>query len=169
MSDTTVNKNLSISAPWVTYYHQVNALFDEDPNVSVVYDEENNVIKLYVDGTDKAEALSRLLPTEKNFGGVSVKVEIIPANKTESIADTLAAAFDGNPNFVEVVEAHSSYGEPTFIYCAFAAKVAQYWNDNLHDLHGNTSTLYEDLAREVIGEEIGVCFCTDEIVKEETE
>ena len=166
MSTNTVKETLNLSAPWIEFYHKVETLFDPDPNVAVVYDDATKIIKLYVDGTDKANALEKLLPKEKVFGNITVKIAVIPSNLLETKDGLIQAAFDGNPNFVEVVTAQGMHGEPQFTYVAFAAKVAQFWNDNMHDLHGNMNCLYEDLARDVIGEEIGVCFCTDELVKD---
>jgi len=46
-------------------------------------------------------------------------------------------------------------------YVVFKPEVVQFWNDNLHDPHGLVSTLMEDVARAVIGEEDGVMFTTD--------
>lgn len=157
---------LGVSAPWITYYRQIHALFDADPNVGVVYDEENNEIKLYVDGTDKANALTQLLPVEKNFGGVTVKTTVIPANKTERKEDLLQAAFEGNPNFSYI---HVVGDNPMLngtIYVLFKPNVAQFWNDNLHDPHGLVSDLYENIARDVIGEDGNVMFSTDEVMIE---
>lgn len=161
-----VNGNVKLAAPWVTYYRKVCALFDADPNVGVVYDEENNEIKLYVDGTDKANALTQLLPAEKNFGWVTVKTTVIPANKTERKEDLLQAAFEGNPNFSYI---HVVGDNPMLngaIYVLFKPNVAQFWNDNLHDPHGLVSDLYENIARDVIGEDGNVMFSTDEVMIE---
>ena len=68
MSTNTVKETLNLSAPWIEFYHKVETLFDPDPNVAVVYDDAAKIIKLYVDGTDKANALEKLLPKEKVFG-----------------------------------------------------------------------------------------------------
>jgi hypothetical protein len=39
----------NLSAPWITMYHEIEALFKKDPDIKVVYDEENVVVKLYVE------------------------------------------------------------------------------------------------------------------------
>ena len=36
---------LSLSSPWVTFYHELCAFFDKDNDVRVVYDEDENIMK----------------------------------------------------------------------------------------------------------------------------
>ena len=31
----------------------------------------------------------------------------------------------------------------------------------MHDINGNCSTLYQEIAKDVFGEDEGICFCTD--------
>lgn len=52
----------------------------------------------------------------------------------------------------------------SFTYVVFEKEVVQYWNDNLADYNGLTSTLYQDLAKEIFEDANldGVYFCTDE-------
>lgn len=154
--------DVKLSAPWVSYYKKIKTLFDEDPNVSVDYDEDNREIKIYVDGTDKATALDTLLPDEKSFGNVVVKTTVIPANKVEKKIDLLRTAFDGNPNFSYATTVEGVLTNP-ISYVVFKPKVAQYWDDNLHDPHGLVSTLYANIAGDVIGESDGICFATDSV------
>ena len=40
---------LKLSPPWLTYVSEVTALFQHDPQVNVVYDNDKVVVKLYVD------------------------------------------------------------------------------------------------------------------------
>lgn len=47
----------------------------------------------------------------------------------------------------------------TFI--VFQNKVVQYWNDDLGDINGNCSTLYQTVAKDVFGDVEGIFFCTD--------
>lgn len=56
---------LKLSPPWVIFYQQIKALFEKDPNIKIVYDEDEQKISLFVDNANKADALTRLLPTEK--------------------------------------------------------------------------------------------------------
>ena len=63
---------LKISSPWVLYYRELEVLFGEDPDIHIEYDEDENVITFYVEGTEEADSLTQLLPTEKVFGNVIV-------------------------------------------------------------------------------------------------
>lgn len=152
---------LKMASPWVEYYRQIEALFGKDPEITVRFDEETNVIKLLVDNSDKAAALEKLLPAEKTFGNVTVRTVIIPANQEEkSRAALIETAFKGNPVFRFAKTIEGVFSSP-ISYIVFKHEVVQYPIDNLHDINGNRSTLYETIADEVIGEEEGVCFCTD--------
>lgn len=151
---------MKLSSPWVEFYHEIEALFAQDPEVKVVYEEENNEVKLFVENARKAEALTQLLPVEKTFGNVTLKVTVVPANDvTISKADLLAEAFDGNPALSYVQHVDAVIG--SFDYAVFQNKVVQFFNDNLSDINGNKSTLYEDIAKDVFGAEAGVFFCTE--------
>ena len=46
-------------------------------------------------------------------------------------------------------------------YIIFEKEVVQYFADDLGDLHGINSTLYQDLAKEIFGESSNIHFCTD--------
>lgn len=52
---------LKLSAPWVLIYRQINAMFAKDPDIRVVFDEENAKISLYAADCDKAAALDKIL------------------------------------------------------------------------------------------------------------
>ena len=155
----TKNSKVGLSSPWVEYYKELTALFGDDPEIDINYDEDDIVVRMYVDGQEKAEALNQLLPNSVSFGNVSLTISVIPANKEIRKIDLLKKAFAGNPAFVSATSVEVVSGNPIH-YFAFKPEVVQYFDDNLHDLHGNRSTLYEQLAREVIGESDGVCFCT---------
>ncbi len=154
-----MNDGLKISAPWILYYKAIEALFAKDQAVKTAYDDENKVIKLYVDGDRKAEALAQLLPKEKNFGDVIVKIEVIPANEMKTQADLFKAAFEGNGAFAYIAKNTDPLLGNAY-YLVFRKKVVQYWGDNLNDIKGNISTLFEDIARTVF-EDSEVFFCTE--------
>lgn len=154
--------NIKLSSPWITYYHKIETLFREDPDVKVQYDEDNLVLKIYVDGQDKADAIYQLLPTKVTFGNVSLAITVIPANKPTTKAEMLKKAFDGNPILSYVTKIDGIMTNP-INYVVFRPTVAQFWDDNLHDPHGNVSMLYEDLAREIFGEDEGIFFSTDSL------
>ena len=159
-SEVTNNQNMKISAPWITYYRQVEALFEKDPAIQVKYDEDDLVIRLYVDGTDKADALTALLPSKVPFGNVVVTVSVIPSNNKSSRIDLIKKAFEGNPIFAYGTTIEGVTTNP-ISYAVFEPEVCQFWNDNLHDPHGLVSDLYENVARSVIGEGEGIFFTTD--------
>ena len=154
--------NLNLSSPWVIFYRKVNELFKEDPEVKIVFDQDNNALNLYVDNDEKAEALTKLLPTEKEFGNVVLKIRVVPANleNDASKLDMFKKAFKGNPVFVDAISTEGDLGFHAD-YLLFAKKVVQFYSDDLSDPHGATSTLYQELAKEVFGTETGVYFCTD--------
>ena len=152
---------VNLSAPWVEYYNQMTKLFGDDPDIKVVYDEEEYHIQLFVKGETKAKALSELIPETVEFGNVTVKNSIIPENiEFDNTNALIEAAFKGNPAFSYV---KSTEGALSFnaTYAVFKNKVVQYFDDNLADINGNKSTLYENIARRIIKPEIGVYFCTD--------
>lgn len=156
-----MSKNIKLSSPWVTYYKKINALFGVDPDVTVRFDEDKYTICLYVTGEDKANAISKLLPMQKEFGNVVVNINVIPANEDEyTTADLFNLAFKGSPalSFIETIDGVFSN---RINYIVFANKVVQYFNDNLGDIHGVTSTLYQDIAKEIFENRKDVCYCTD--------
>lgn len=154
-------KNIvGLSAPWVTYYREIEALFGADPEITVKYDELKGEIKLLIDNDDKAEAIAQLLPAEKTFGGVTIKVTVVTANSFKNAsANVFRRALEGNPAF-SFMETNGVFSNP-ISYIVFANKVVQFFDDNLGDIHGMRSTLYEDIASDIFAEHEGICFCTD--------
>ena len=154
---------LRLSPGWDIYYRKLSALFGRDDEVRIVYDETNDNIKLYVDNVNKADALAQLLPIEKEFGSVTLTIEVIPCNtktKKTRCETVYHDAFDGNPilSYIKVVEGVFSNN---ITYVVFNREVIQYFNDSLADIHGMCSTLAQDIAREVFEDAEGVFFCTD--------
>lgn len=157
-----MDDKLKLSTPWVTLSRQFEAMFGDDPDIKVEYVDGDGeyAIKLYVEGSDKADALTELLPTEYGFGNVVVNVKVIPANKTQKKEDLYRAAFEGNPAFSYAVTADGIFTNPV-TYVVFKNKVVQFWNDDLGDVNGNETTLYEDIASKLFVLDGGACFCTD--------
>lgn len=156
---------MRLSSPWEIYHKQIVALFQEDDEIKVTFDEENYEIKLFVDNGRKVDALAKLLPAEKQFGNVTVKISVVPANdgEEETKAKLIEEAFSGNPALRYIYNAQTPFGD--FDYVVFEGRVVQYFNDDMRDINGNKSTLYQDLAKEIIGEEANLCFCTEAIAK----
>lgn len=151
-----------LSPPWVIFYREMEALFKEDPDIQMTFDESKKEITMRVDNAGKAEALSRLLPVEKFFGNVSVKITIIPPNGfTATKSSLFEQAFEGNPIFTDMLTVEGVFANP-LSYLIFRKEVVQFYTDNLGDANGLRSTLYQDIARDVFGDTEGVYFCTSE-------
>lgn len=153
-------KEVKLAAPWVQYANALKALFKHDPEISVSYDEENNLLVVKVDNPAKAEALSELLPAMKTFGNVDLWISVVPSNVQKTKAELFRTAFDGNPAFRGIIPIEGAFSNP-MLYVIFKKEVVQYYNDNLCDPHGNFSTLYQDIAREIFKNMDGVFYCTD--------
>ena len=154
---------LSIAPPWFTYMDEIKALFDQDPDVQVDINEDEHIVKLYVEGQEKQEAIERVLLKTKDFGGVEVRTIVYPANEMaeERAIDIFKKAFKGNP----VVKGFQD-GDPSqpfsFDYVIFSKDVVQFANDNTADYCGNTTMLFEAVARDVFPN-WGIFFCTENI------
>lgn len=158
-----MNKSAKVGliSPWVNFYREIEALFKDDPNIEVTYDEGANVVKLYVIGEKKAEALTQLLPTERTFGSVTIYIQVIPANKLyTNRAGLFEEAFRDNPVFAYAKNVPTSFSSFGANYVVFKNRVVQYYNDDLSDINGLCSTLYQEIAKDIFGEE-DVFFCTD--------
>ena len=156
---------MKMIAPWIDYYRGVEALFKNDPSVRVLYDDEHKELCLYVDDSDKAYALTEVMPTDKVFGNVKLNINIIPANSLSKsvrikVEDYFNHIFNGNPILTNVQLVYGIFSNP-IIYVVFRKEVVQYFNDDLGDINGLRSTLWEDIARDVFTEIDSVYFCTD--------
>lgn len=157
---------LKISPPWITHLNQIEALFIHDPDISIHYDEEDYEIKLCVNNAKKAGALNKILPPKKEFGNITLFITIVPENGYKEVNDSIEElfdiAFENNPiySYTKTVAGMWAYNHT---YVVFKNKVVQFFNDNLLDIHGNISTLYQEIAKDVFeGNEIyGVSYCTD--------
>ena len=154
---------VKLSAPWDEFYSEVNELFKYDEEVRVVFFEEQKKIILYVDNPAKAEALHKLLPQKKEWGKVVLLIEVIPSNKekkTELTRSIWSVAFEGNTAVSFIYTIDGIFSNP-LTYVVFVNEVVQYFNDNLGDINGNRSMLYEDIARDVFEHVDTTFFCTD--------
>ena len=154
---------LKLSSPWMTFYKEINELFKEDPEIKIVYDEDAVEIKLYVDNDEKASALSQILPSEKVFGNVVLRINVIPSNNLNSHKlDLFRKAFEGNKALSYIWSAEETGGYvPPMSYVVFKNKVVQFFNDDLRDPHGLCSTLYQNIAEDIFPNIQGIYFCTD--------
>lgn len=166
---------LSLLSPWAIYYNELKTFFEKDSEVTVVYDEENNVVNLYVNNPAKAAALTELLPVEKDFGAVTLKINVIPANDgnkikfaaiTASLADETTppaelywTALADNGHFDQITTIRGIFNNP-ITYVVFKKHVVQYYNDSLGDINGVCSTLMQNIAENIFEKRNGVYFCT---------
>ena len=162
---------VSLMAPWWTLYREISAMFAGDSSVRVMYNPEDEEIKLYVDDRLKASALEKVLIGKHVFGDHEVNVTVIP-NNCKDIADAsvnLAGSgtdFSKNPIFYALeknaaVDLIADFNVPfgNFTYVVFKAKVVQFFNDDLGDINGNCTTLYQEIAKKIF-KVSGVYFCT---------
>lgn len=152
---------INILSPWEEYYKKINAFFEYDNDVRVVFDETSHVVKLYVAKDKKAAALSKILKPEKEFGNITVHVEVVPPNgvlKSTGLAD-IKAAFDNN-GALSKIEEIDAFGFSA-AYVIFKKVVVQFFNDDLGDYNGMKSTLYETIAEDIFDVGAGIFFCTD--------
>ena len=158
---------LGLISPWVDYSRKLEALFSGDPGVKVLLNNRHPEIKILVEDGEKAEALQELLPMNVTYGNVNVAITVVPANgKTLSAGrvDKVQKAFEGNEALAGIYSVEGIFANP-INYVVFKPWVVQYFNDDLSDAHGVRSTLYQELAKEVFGEDCGVFFCTDVVEK----
>ena len=164
-----MNKNirLKLSPPWVTYINQIIALFDGDPQIACNVDYSKPSITLACNNGDKVAALLQILPNQITFGNIALAVYVdgTPSNRVFiNKKELFETAFEKNPAFAYAVsptEEGINWFDMTYV--VFKNHVVQFFNDNLNDCHGIISTLYEDIARDILaGEGVnGVYFNTD--------
>lgn len=159
---------VSMSSPWVVLFRELETMFAEDEGIKVTF-QDNSRIKLFVEDSEKAYALSKLIEAKHAFGNVEVYVEIVPANgygdiDTDDTEKLFEMAFKGNPVLVTL----SSVDLPMLnrnLYVVFKAKVVQYFNDDISDINGMRSTLYQELAKDIFVNptQMRPCFCTEKV------
>lgn len=143
---------VGLKSPWMTYVTLVKALFEHDDDVLVDYDSDDAELTLFVDDAIKADALAQMqergiFPAEREYGNVTLKVNVVPANDAASETDLYMAAFNGNPAFAGIggIEQMGL----TLSYALFAPVAVQYYSDDLSEYGGITTTTYAELAKEV--------------------
>ena len=149
---------LKLSPPWITYINKLVALFDGDPQIAfnLSQTEAGPSVVIGCNNGDKVAALQKLLPEKKEFGNVTLFIEIDgkPSNLTFPTSQKLfETAFKGNSAFAYAVSPNAEgYWWPPMTYVVFKNCVVQFFNDNLNDCHGLISTLYEDIAEEIFAD-----------------
>lgn len=157
---------LKILPPWIIYCRKFEALFDGDPQIACNcnFNSSNPSIVLACNNGDKVAALQKILPEEIPFGNVSLKVSVdgVPSNKAfKSKVELFDTAFKGNPCYAySLCPAEEGYQWIAGTYVVFKNCVVQFPADNLNDCHGVISTLYQDIANDILCID-GVFYNTD--------
>ena len=158
---------LKILPPWTIVIRKLEALFDGDPQIAFNVDYSEPAVVLSCNNGDKVAALQQILPNEISFGNVKMKIMIdgTPSNRAfTSKVELFDTAFKGNPAYAySVCPAEEGYQWIGTTYVVFNNCVVQFAADNLNDCHGIISTLYQDIAEELLRGEAteGVFYNTD--------
>lgn len=155
-------ENVKLSPPWYTYYHKIDAMFGSDPDIQIKFNEDAMTLKLFVDNQAKADALTKVLQPEIDFGNVKLKIEVVPSDKVDSVEQLYRTVFAGNPVFSDVIETCDPTA-PHATYVVFNPMIVQFYNDNLADAFRNETTLHQEIAKDLFVQQPGVYFCTDEL------
>ena len=151
-----------VSPPWITHIHYIESIFGDDPDVTVISNEELRQVRLFVDGADKADAIAKLIKKKVAFGDETLTIEVVPCND-DTLASTVRKAFAGNDAIARIIDGSGSavpfYDDRVFVL--FKPEVVQFFNDNLTDFYGNENTLYHLIAREVFDAGPSVAFGTE--------
>lgn len=154
--ENTKEQNVAISSPWMTYYKKLVALFNDDPELEVKWNEDEKSVIIESTNTFKIMALEKLLDPTVAFGNVTITVKCrVKDGSEDSVSAIFKTAFTGNPHISEVID-QETMGciEQTFVL--FKPEVIQFFNDDLTDYHGNWNGLSEDIMRDVINKDIRV-------------
>ncbi len=156
-------ESVAISSPWMTYYKKLVALFNDDPELEVKWNEDAKSIIIESTNTFKIMALEKLLDPTITFGNVTITVKcLVKDGSEESVAAIFRTAFAGNPHISEVIE-QETMGCIDQTFVLFKPEVIQFFNDDLTDYYGNWNGLSEDIMREVINKNIRVNIGTAKI------
>lgn len=170
---------LNLSPAWDIYYQKINALFKNDALATVIYDRDNFKINIYVEDEKKAEALDQVLIHNVIFGSQELTINVIPANSEDRAPLPYGVhkrsrvtynyprliwddVFYGNPLYSYSRRYTGIYNNP-LTYVVFTPSVVQYYTDSLNDINGFSSTLAQEIAKDIFVDGDGVFFCTDKV------
>lgn len=157
-----------LEAPWETWCKELKALFERDADIDVsdIYEPENGMdtdyaVAVMVRKHDKFLALDRLLPRMKEFGNVTLGIDLFDEENNEvDLPELFKTLFTGNP-IVDSIQTRTDPAGVDWHYVLFKPEVIQFFDDDLGDFNGNWNGLAEDIARDVFSENgRGVNFCT---------
>ena len=169
IKNTNTTTNPAIIAPWYEYQKQIKALLERDSQITVgeVYEPEGHEVDFAFDiqvrNHEKFTALDDLLPATKEYGNVTLGIEIFDeenTSATDDLATIYKTLFRDNPIVQDIVVVPGHFGAPQ-VYILFKPEVIQYYRDDMTDYNGLFSGLAQDIAREVLEDKTGnVHFCT---------
>lgn len=164
------NVRLKLLPPWSIMIKKIEALFDGDPQIAcnVNYNGSFPSIVLACNNGDKVAALQQILPEEIVYGGISLKIVVdgVPSNRAfASKVELFDTAFAKNPAYAySLCPAEEGYQWIAATYVVFKNCVVQVAADNLNDCHGIISTLYQDIADEVLtGPATTMCYYNTDV------
>jgi len=147
---------LKILPPWTILVRKLEALLDGDPQIAfnVDFNGQHPAVVLSCNNGDKVAALQQILPEEVNFGNITLKITIDGTSSNRAFTSKVElfdTAFKGNPAYAySVCPAEEGYQWIGVTYVVFNNCVVQFAADNLNDCHGVISTLYQDIAEEIL-------------------
>ena len=151
-SETTaiMGNEIGANRPDVMYANRIKAIFDDDPQVDVVFQmpegEEHGKCIVTVNNETKAAAIRKLLkPCYES--ALPLDVEVVDGTDITKV--TIENAFMGNPHFQEYRDIPTINPSQFFHVCIFNEEVIKFPNDNGGSLHGYEFRIMEDLAREI--------------------
>lgn len=151
-------KSTTLSPPWYVYANKVEAIFTLDKTTEVSFSEKDMKLTLKVKGTNKANAIEKLLCSKKEFGNVTVDIEVIKIPENDSLTDDktlVEQAFYQNPAFVEIVKTT----DPDYTYAGFAYSIAQVYADDISNPYGDLMITWADLADEIlVNKDVHFCY-----------
>ena len=145
---------MKLLPPWSIMIKKIEALFDGDPMIACNVDYFKPSITLACGDGDKTAALQRILPDSIAIGSINLKIIVdgVPTNRGfTSRKEMFDVAFSKNPVYAySLCPAEEGYQWLSFTYVVFKNCVVQIPADNLNDCHGVISTLYQDIAEEIL-------------------
>lgn len=151
---------MKLAAPWVIWYREVEELFRDDKEVTFSFNEDEKKITLFVVDPIKADAIKKLLPEEKDFGNVTIAIDVVTRTAEGSVIDLIKIAFAGNPALERILHLDTPL-TGSVDYVMFKKEVVQFFNDDLGTPTGICSTLYQDIAKHILPEDAAVHYCTE--------
>ncbi|MCU5488834.1 hypothetical protein OCA95_20550 [Bacillus cereus] len=157
-----------LSPPWITYFNELRNSIGADPTVTVgplIPTDGNFIILVQTTDFEKAIALATLLKPTVQFGNVNVTIVVsvigdgivnpipCPLDAFE-IAHLFQVALENNLYFEQVVVQPQFPGGSNVVFPVFAAKVIQFFNDDISNLCQTFTEVAAKVFRDVMKDAI---------------